>query len=194
MDRDPHPLSQRHRPVSPSHDVDDNSRHRPLEPLSSRSPNFTAVTPPDFHRERLPPILDRPARLHQHAVIDTNLQRTSDVVDNRSPAGMVSAGYSYAYRSPETGIYASSRPSEPYRHDATTQQATKETPSESQPQRNPDATDSSGTYRVKRPRVSLACLFCRNRKSRCDGVRPTCKTCAHMSMCPWQPALGIPQF
>lgn len=39
---------------------------------------------------------------------------------------------------------------------------------------------------IKRPRVSLACLACRNRKSRCDGVRPTCKTCATMKIdCKW---------
>ncbi|EPQ30770.1 uncharacterized protein PFL1_01671 [Pseudozyma flocculosa PF-1] len=39
---------------------------------------------------------------------------------------------------------------------------------------------------IKRPRVSLACLACRNRKSRCDGNRPTCKTCAHMKIeCKW---------
>ncbi|KAN0065422.1 hypothetical protein ACQY0O_001258 [Thecaphora frezii] len=39
---------------------------------------------------------------------------------------------------------------------------------------------------MKRPRVSLACLACRNRKSRCDGNRPTCKTCAHMKIdCKW---------
>ncbi|TKY86039.1 hypothetical protein EX895_004864 [Sporisorium graminicola] len=50
----------------------------------------------------------------------------------------------------------------------------------------PDLESPSSGTPIKRPRVSLACLACRNRKSRCDGVRPTCKTCATMKIdCKW---------
>lgn len=193
MDRDLPALSQRHRPVSPSDDVDDNSRHRSLDTLSAQSSDANAFTPPDFYRERLPPILDRLARPHHHqnASIVTSEQPGDDVAENRSPAGMVTTGYSY--RPPESGMYSTpvTRPAEPYKHEVSSthqaahQQASDNLASPSQPQTSSDLNDSSGTYRIKRPRVSLACLFCRNRKSRCDGIRPTCKTCAHMSTLFW---------
>lgn len=41
-------------------------------------------------------------------------------------------------------------------------------------------TPSSITNTSKRQRVAVACGSCRLRKSRCDGARPTCSTCAAM--------------
>ncbi|EXJ54896.1 uncharacterized protein A1O5_12962 [Cladophialophora psammophila CBS 110553] len=35
---------------------------------------------------------------------------------------------------------------------------------------------------VKRSRIALACTRCRNRKSRCDGERPRCRSCAQLHL------------
>ncbi|KAF2240183.1 hypothetical protein BU26DRAFT_402753, partial [Trematosphaeria pertusa] len=34
----------------------------------------------------------------------------------------------------------------------------------------------------RRRRVSLACTSCRQRKSRCDGIRPGCSTCLELNL------------
>ncbi|PWN51741.1 hypothetical protein IE53DRAFT_37772 [Violaceomyces palustris] len=55
-----------------------------------------------------------------------------------------------------------------------------------QQRRTATSEESSVGGPIKRPRVSLACLACRNRKSRCDGTRPTCKSCSQMRIeCKW---------
>ncbi|KAL7950093.1 C6 transcription factor [Trichoderma barbatum] len=42
---------------------------------------------------------------------------------------------------------------------------------------------------AKRRRTSLACTACRLRKSRCDGLRPSCATCASLALeCQYEPA------
>ena len=47
-------------------------------------------------------------------------------------------------------------------------------------QREQDYDDEHIVVANKRQRTALACDTCRNRKSRCDGVRPACTACAEM--------------
>lgn len=35
---------------------------------------------------------------------------------------------------------------------------------------------------IRRSRISLACRNCRSRKTKCDGVQPTCSTCRHIGV------------
>jgi hypothetical protein len=44
------------------------------------------------------------------------------------------------------------------------------------PQMNSQESES-GPRSVKRRRIQIACIQCRDRKTRCDGVRPVCGTC-----------------
>lgn len=49
----------------------------------------------------------------------------------------------------------------------------------------PSATNQSHDYGnpgQKRKRISHACQACRQRKSRCDGARPTCQLCSHYGL------------
>lgn len=40
----------------------------------------------------------------------------------------------------------------------------------------------SGERNAKRQKVKLACQECRDRKIRCDGVRPVCGSCARKKL------------
>ncbi|GAK65045.1 uncharacterized protein PAN0_007d3262 [Moesziomyces antarcticus] len=114
------------------------------------------------------------------------------------PVGMVSADYTHSRRSPgESGALpyhpTHLRHPDPYRQEPPTTHVGSHAAhhmrydAPSAHMRHPSELEpiASGTP-IKRPRVSLACLACRNRKSRCDGVRPTCKTCANMKIdCKW---------
>ncbi|KAL5519800.1 hypothetical protein ACEPAG_1460 [Sanghuangporus baumii] len=42
----------------------------------------------------------------------------------------------------------------------------------------PSRTGSAGGTRAPRTKIEVACNFCRQRKMKCDGLRPTCKNCA----------------
>lgn len=191
MDPDSGPVNHRHRPTSPPDNVDSGSRHRAFDHFPIRSPVTSAFSGPDYRRERLPPILDWSARPHQRQQISSasTEHHGHDLADFRSPAGMVAADHSHLPRPTDTGVRASTatrlfdqtRPEGSSSHASAYWSESDPVASSSQLHKNSDVGDTSGTYRVKRPRVSLACLFCRNRKSRCDGVRPTCKTCAHLS-------------
>lgn len=159
---------------------------------------------PPLQQPRLPPITDndvapyasyRPSypSVSDRSAVDA-LRRPGS--PRSLPAGMVSADYMHPRRSPPYYPTQGRHPAS-YRQDAIPthpsshmphhfhydlQQAHPHHPSELQP--------VSAATPVKRPRVSLACLACRNRKSRCDGIRPTCKTCATMSkLTPRSPSL-----
>nr|QWQ79350.1 Zn 2Cys6 transcription factor [Sanghuangporus sanghuang] len=41
----------------------------------------------------------------------------------------------------------------------------------------PSRTGSAGGTRAPRTKIEVACNFCRQRKMKCDGLRPTCKNC-----------------
>ncbi|KAF9052193.1 hypothetical protein BDZ89DRAFT_1125661 [Hymenopellis radicata] len=48
--------------------------------------------------------------------------------------------------------------------------------------------DYYDTDKRTQKRVSMACLFCRNRKLKCDGARPSCAHCNHRQLtCTYQP-------
>ncbi|PWZ01487.1 hypothetical protein BCV70DRAFT_75060 [Testicularia cyperi] len=161
----------------------------------------------DFQQNRLPPIQEPPS-LYRSSIprpysgygdserYDPYRRGSSSVY---APAGMVSAGYAASRRSPgpvSAAAYPSlhvARHSDAYGYEAHPGFGPSRRPL-------PPSFDAPGYHTrptteadlvpvstpVKRPRVSLACLACRNRKSRCDGVRPTCKTCAHMKIdCKW---------
>ncbi|EJC98447.1 uncharacterized protein FOMMEDRAFT_96407, partial [Fomitiporia mediterranea MF3/22] len=38
-------------------------------------------------------------------------------------------------------------------------------------------TGSAGGSRAPRTKIEVACDFCRRRKMKCDGLRPTCRNC-----------------
>ncbi|KAL5482405.1 hypothetical protein ACEPAI_8999 [Sanghuangporus weigelae] len=42
----------------------------------------------------------------------------------------------------------------------------------------PSRTGSAGGTRAPRTKIEVACNFCRQRKMKCDGLRPTCRNCA----------------
>ncbi|KAJ9478801.1 C6 transcription factor [Pseudozyma hubeiensis] len=152
------------------------SAHRPYLPLSDRP------SPYDATRRPSPP--------------------------STMPVGLVSADYAQSRRSPGDTRIAShpNHPapsysyssqlvyrSDPYRQDVPRAHASSHVPYhhhyDAPPPHirpAPQAESVTTSTPIKRPRVSLACLACRNRKSRCDGVRPTCKTCATMKIaCKW---------
>jgi hypothetical protein len=39
--------------------------------------------------------------------------------------------------------------------------------------------DAKGLNKRRRNRIPVSCFNCRSLKTKCDGVRPTCSTCAH---------------
>lgn len=43
----------------------------------------------------------------------------------------------------------------------------------------------SSNHRSKRIKTALACSECRERKRKCDGIRPICGACLRKN--PWQP-------
>lgn len=45
------------------------------------------------------------------------------------------------------------------------------------PKRGPSASRSGDAKPAKRNRITVACTGCRQRKSRCDGIRPKCRSC-----------------
>lgn len=58
----------------------------------------------------------------------------------------------------------------------------------------PSASQTFATRPSKRQKVSLACQECRDRKTKCDGARPICGTCAKKkrreSECVYEPERG----
>ncbi|KAJ1940371.1 hypothetical protein FBU59_003831 [Linderina macrospora] len=59
---------------------------------------------------------------------------------------------------------------------------------DSERQRGADSTEVPPTAPVRK-RLSLACTTCRQRKVKCDGARPSCKTCAKFNWpCIYQPS------
>ncbi|KAF5705070.1 Zn(II)2Cys6 transcription factor [Fusarium mundagurra] len=52
----------------------------------------------------------------------------------------------------------------------------------------PSVDNGSDTPAAKRRRIALACNACRLRKSRCDGTRPSCSSCASLALdCQYEP-------
>ncbi|SNX82051.1 uncharacterized protein MEPE_00756 [Melanopsichium pennsylvanicum] len=163
--------------------------------------------PPPLGHTRLPPIKDSEnasSYAVHYAYLSTSDRPAFDGARRPSPpssvpVGMVSADYMHSRRSPgDTAhppayIYSHMRHPDTYRQDTRAVHASSHVPHrmhyDAPPShlRHPSEVEpvTAGTP-IKRPRVSLACLACRNRKSRCDGVRPTCKTCTNMKIeCKW---------
>lgn len=176
----------------------------PVLPSSHSLPKLPMVRsnelPPLAHT-RLPPIKDsntspyashRPYPSMSGRPAYDHVRRPSS--PSSVPVGMVSADYIHTRRSPgESGppSYYDSHMRHPdsYRHEPMTGHASSHMPHHHIHYDVPpthirhfsEVEPVTTATPIKRPRVSLACLACRNRKSRCDGVRPTCKTCANMS-------------
>lgn len=187
-EQDPRRGGERLPPVLPS------SHSLPKLPLA-RSDGL-----PPLGHTRLPPIKDtdtssyaghRPyPSMPERPVFDA-ARRPSP--PSSLPVGMVSADYMHSRRSPgdtapPTYHSAQLRHPDAYRQDVLPAHASSHVPHhlhfDAPPphmRHAPEADTVPAGTPIKRPRVSLACLACRNRKSRCDGVRPTCKTCANMS-------------
>ena len=159
-----------------------------------------ALTP--LGHARLPPIKDSDSRTSPYAG-HRPYPSMSDLAPfdpgrrpsppSSVPVGLVSADYMHSRRSPGDSApppYHSLHRHHPdsYRQEALSARVSSHVPHHTHYHGPPTLVrhasevdlSSTGTP-IKRPRVSLACLACRNRKSRCDGVRPTCKTCANMS-------------
>lgn len=155
---------------------------------------------PPLGHTRLPPIKDSetsPYAVHR-SYPSMSDRPTFDAPRRPSPSssipvGMVSADYMHSRRSPGDTAPPTYHPlhmrhPDAYRQDTLPSHASSHVPHhihyDAPPPHMRHASEvepvTAGTP-IKRPRVSLACLACRNRKSRCDGVRPTCKTCANMS-------------
>ncbi|CCF49939.1 uncharacterized protein UHOR_03914 [Ustilago hordei] len=161
---------------------------------------------PPLAHTRLPPIKDsNTSHYASHRPYPSMSDRPAyDYVRRPSspssvPVGMVSVDYIHTRRSPgESGppSYYDSHMRHPdsYRHEPMTGHASSHMPHHHIHYDVPpthirhfsEVEPVTTATPIKRPRVSLACLACRNRKSRCDGVRPTCKTCANMKIeCKW---------
>ncbi|ORX74254.1 hypothetical protein DL89DRAFT_220126, partial [Linderina pennispora] len=67
-------------------------------------------------------------------------------------------------------------------------QTTESSTRDSERQRGGDTADAPAAAPVRK-RLSLACTTCRQRKVKCDGARPSCKTCAKFNWpCIYQPS------
>lgn len=183
MDRRP---SASNRPDMEHAPYADRQRYHPgyhREPGSSHPRDYQAVSAPypydpyshpsssHHHHQQLPPAR-MPTYGHPHSH------------HHQAPAGLVSPSFkSHSRQTPSPPRYVPRHPPAPaYEHYPYSSQLPPHMAMDRGLARGvPGLEVAPSQPPIKRPRVSLACLACRNRKSRCDGNRPTCKTCAHMS-------------
>lgn len=172
----------------------------PVLPSSQSLPIGRQDELPPLRNTRLPPIQDSDTSQHAYyrpypsspdRPVMNAMRRPSPPLS--VPVGMVSADYMPPRRSPGESFPPPFHPShtrhpDPFRREVLPGHVSShvphhlryDDPSAHMRHLSENESTQAGTP-IKRPRVSLACLACRNRKSRCDGVRPTCKTCASMS-------------